>query len=113
MSAPEGEAPANLIDADATDCRARIAGGGLVLVDFWAGWCGPCRALKPVLTELAEQHPKLSVVKVDIEAEGALADEMGVQSIPSLLLFKGGDCVERMVGRIPYPILARTVARHA
>ena len=88
MSASEGAAPANPIDADTADCKARIAGGGLVLVDCWAGWCGPCRALKPVLAELAEQHPELSVVKADIEAEGALADEMGVQSIPTINIFR-------------------------
>ncbi len=72
----------------------------IVLIDFWAQWCGPCRSLAPVVDELAARHPALTVVKVDVEANGNLADEFDVRSVPSLLLFKAGQCVGRQVGKV-------------
>ena len=72
-------------------CKATIEQGGLVLVDFWAQWCGPCRSLEPVLAELAVGRPDLTVLKVDIERNSVVADEFAVRSVPTLLLFAGGD----------------------
>ena len=103
---------ANLIEADGAGCKAAIGENALVLVDFWAPWCGPCRAVKPMVAKIAETHPGLTVVKVDIDANGDLADEFGVRSIPSLLLFKAGTCVERLVGKVPYIAIQRALARH-
>ncbi len=103
---------ANLIEADGPACKAAIGAKEMVLVDFWAAWCGPCRAVKPMVAKIAETNPGLTVIKVDIDSNGALADEFGVRSIPSLLLFKGGNCVERLVGKVPYIAIQRAVARH-
>jgi thioredoxin 1 len=103
---------ANLIEANGPACKAAIGDNGMVLVDFWAPWCGPCRAVKPMVEKIAEIHPGLTVVKVDIDSNGELADEFGVQSIPSLLLFKGGECVERLVGKVPYIMIHRALAKH-
>ncbi len=64
------------------------------------------------VAKIAETHPGLTVVKVDIDVNGELADEFGVQSIPSLLLFKAGACVERLVGKVPYIAIERALARH-
>jgi thioredoxin 1 len=108
-----GQASENLRDADTPACKAAIDAGGYVLVDFWATWCGPCRSLAPVLAELAGRHAELTILKVDVEANGGLADEFGVRSVPSLLLFKAGACVDRLVGKVPYVTLERMIAKHA
>jgi len=70
-----------------------------VLVDFWATWCGPCRMVAPVVEELAKQYEgKLSVAKLDVDANGNTAIEYQVQSIPTLILFKDGKPAQRIVG---------------
>jgi thioredoxin 1 len=104
--------PANLRDADAAEARSAIAGGGLVLLDFAASWCGPCRSLVPVIADLASRHPALTVLKVDVESDVGLAAEYGVRSVPAFLLFKGGACVERATGKVPFVTLDRMVGRH-
>ena len=104
--------PANLRDADAAAARAAVAEGGLVLLDFAASWCGPCRSLVPVIADLASRHPGLTVLKVDVERDGELADGYGVRSVPAFLLFKGGACVERATGKLPFMTLDRMVRRH-
>jgi thioredoxin 1 len=81
-----------------------LKNGKLVLVDFWAEWCPPCRAMAPALHDVAEEHDELiDVVKVDIEATQAnqmLAGEYGVRSIPNMPLFLGGKEVERIIGLV-------------
>ena len=73
-----------------------------VLVDFWASWCGPCRMLSPVVDEVSREHEDtLSVGKVNVDDCPDLAKKFGVMSIPTLLLFKGGQLVDQAVGYMP------------
>ncbi|MCX6137484.1 MAG: thioredoxin, partial [Ignavibacteriales bacterium] len=73
-----------------------------VLVDFWATWCGPCKAIAPVIEEIAGEYAgKLKVGKVDVDANQAVAMQYQIRSIPTLLIFKGGTVVEQIVGAVP------------
>ena len=72
-----------------------------VLVDFWAVWCGPCQMVGPVLEEISEERDDLIVGKVNVDEEQELAAQFGVMSIPTMILFKGGEAAGKLVGAMP------------
>jgi thioredoxin 1 len=74
---------------------------GAVLVDFWATWCGPCRVLHPVLEEIAAERDDVKIVSIDIDENSGIAAQYEVLSIPTMILFKDGQMVNRMVGAMP------------
>ncbi|MCI6967315.1 thioredoxin [bacterium] len=82
----------------------------LVLVDFWASWCGPCRMIAPVLDELAEEYAgRVKICKVNVDEEPALAQRYKIMSIPAVFLFRGGEVVEKMVGARPKQAFADAI----
>ena len=84
-----------------------------VLVDFWAEWCGPCRMIAPILDQLSDEHPEqLKIVKVNVDENPQSASDFGVFSIPTMILFKGGQPAARLVGFMPKPALLNKLRAH-
>lgn len=95
----------NVIHANGSEFNDLIANNELVFVDFFAQWCGPCKMLAPSIDKLADEHPEAKVLKIDVDQENALAMQFGVQSIPTLIVFKNGQPVNRQMGFMPYEAL--------
>lgn len=92
---------------------AADTGEGLVLVDFWATWCGPCKMIAPVLEELdAELGDKVKIVKLDVDENQETASQFGVMSIPTLIVLKDGEAVDKAVGFQPKEALAELLHKH-
>jgi thioredoxin 1 len=82
-----------------------VAGEGIVLVDWWASWCGPCRAFAPVFEEASNDNPDVTFAKIDTEAETDLSAAAGIQSIPTLMAFRDGILVFGQAGALPRQVL--------
>lgn len=84
-----------------TDFEETVTADGITLVDFWAAWCGPCRAFAPVFEQTATENPDVTFAKVDTEAEQELSGALGIMSIPTLMIFRDGIRVFSQPGALP------------
>ncbi|MCX6817834.1 MAG: thioredoxin [Candidatus Aenigmarchaeota archaeon] len=100
---------AELSDSNFNDFVAKHK---VALVDFYADWCGPCQAMKPVIDELAgEMKGKVSFAKANMDKAGATANKYGIMSIPTLLIFKNGKMMDRLVGAFPKDMIKQRLAK--
>ena len=83
-----------------------------VVVDFWAAWCGPCRAVSPILEQINEETDKLEVVKVNVDQEPDLAMRYNITSIPAMKVFQGGEVVHELIGARPKPAIEQELAAY-
>ena len=102
--------PVGSVDFD----REVIQSDKLVIVDFWAEWCGPCKMIAPLLDEIArELSDKVKIVKVNVDQEQQIAQKFGIYNIPTLLFFKGGAVREQVVGTAAKKVLVEKINSHA
>lgn len=92
-------------DLTAESFMSTVEGNDIVLVDWWAAWCGPCRMFAPVFEKASEQHPDATFAKVDTEAEPGLSGALGIRSIPTLMIFRDGIRVFSQPGALPGHVL--------
>ena len=85
---------------------------GVVVVDFWATWCGPCRMLAPILDEVASKLPEVKFGKVDVDNASELAKRFKIMSIPNVCIFKNGELVDRVIGLCDEEELSDTIKKH-
>ena len=99
--------------SDADFDQKVVKSQGLTIVDFWAEWCAPCRMIAPVLEELADEYSgKVTIAKLNVDENPRTAARFGIRSIPTLLLFKGGERVDQVIGAVPRGVIQSKIGAH-
>ncbi|TDT71746.1 thioredoxin [Hypnocyclicus thermotrophus] len=89
-----------------------LEANGVVLVDFWAAWCGPCKMLGPIIEQLSEEMPNVKFAKVNVDEVESLAARYGIRSIPTMYIFKNGEIVDKLIGLLPKEALKNKLAQY-
>lgn len=99
------------VDLTLSDFETTVTSPGITFVDFWAAWCGPCRAFAPIFEAASEQFPEIRFAKVDTEAEQQLAGMAQITSIPTLMIFRDGILLFNQPGALPGPALEELISK--
>jgi len=115
MQQPEATQPLNkpVVVTDSTFAKEVLQSDIPVLVDFWAPWCGPCRMIAPVLEQIAQKYAgKIKIAKMNVDENSFIPMQYYIQAIPTLILYRAGQPVDKIVGALPGPALERRILSH-
>ena len=99
----QAQSRVSVLELDGTSFDSTISGNSLVLVDFWAEWCGPCKAMHPIFERMAKKYRQIKFARVNVDSNQPLAQKFGVQAIPTFIMFKDGQEAKRMMGAVGEP----------
>ena len=102
-----------IVDLDGTNFEKLVSADNPTLVDFWADWCGPCKMMHPVFESLSKKYPKIRFGRVNVDLNQNLAMRFGVQSIPTFIMFKSGQVVDKMMGAVGAPGIHMICKKHS
>ncbi len=103
----------NVLTATDQNFNEVISNAGLTVVDFWAEWCGPCKALAPTLDSLADEYAgRVKIYKLNVDEHPSTAQQFKIRSIPTILFIKNGQVVDQLTGNHPKPMFVSTIAKH-
>ena len=105
--------PLGTIDLDGTNFNQIVSDENPTLVDFWAEWCGPCKMMHPVFDSLSKQYPNVRFARVNVDLNQNIAMRFGVQSIPTFIMFKSGQIVDKMMGAVGAPGIHMICKKHS